>query len=104
MEYEVVLTTQAKTQFREIINYLLYELESQQAAINVANDFEATIVRLSSMAGSFRLCENEVLRAKGYRVIHFRKHKYLMVYSLQRDTAYVIGIYHDLQDYENALR
>lgn len=48
--------------------------------------------------------DNVFLRAKGYRTIHFRKHRYLMVYSLQGNTAYVEGIYHDLQDYENALR
>lgn len=32
MEYEVVLTTQAKTDFRQIINYLLFNLNNEQAA------------------------------------------------------------------------
>lgn len=43
MEYKVVLTSQAKAQFREIIHYLLYELESQQAATNVANDLSDSL-------------------------------------------------------------
>ena len=104
MEYEVVLTSRAKVHFREIIHYLLHVLESQQAAANVADDFEETIDRLSFAAGSFKLCDDELLRAKGYRTIHFQRHKYLMVYSIHNDTAYVEGIYHDLQDYENALK
>lgn len=32
MEYDVVLAVQAQTDFREIINYLAYELQNQQAA------------------------------------------------------------------------
>lgn len=73
MEYKVVLTSAAKIQFRNIINYLLYELESQQAATDVINDFEDTIFRLSHVAGSLKLCDDKILRAKGYRTIHFKK-------------------------------
>ena len=82
MEYKVVLTSEAKTQFRKIIYYLLHELESPQAATNVADDFDETVDRLSSVAGSLKICDDEVLRAKEYRTIHFRRHKYLMIYSI----------------------
>ena len=104
MEYDIVLSVQAQTHFREIINYLIYELQNQQAAISVADDFDETIARLSHVAGSLKLCDDSVLRAKGYRTIRFRKHKYLMVYTVDGDRAYVEGIYHDLQDYEGILR
>lgn len=104
MEYDIVLSVQAQTHFREIINYLIYELQNQQAAISVADDFDETIARLSHVAGSLKLCDDSVLRAKGYRTIRFRKHKYLMVYTVDGDRAYVEGIYHDLQDYESILR
>lgn len=38
MEYKVVLTSSAQIQFRNILNNLFYELESQQAATNIVND------------------------------------------------------------------
>lgn len=104
MEYDIVLSVQAQTHFREIINYLIYELQNQQAAISVADDFDETIARLSHVAGSLKLCDDSVLRAKGYHTIRFRKHKYLMVYTVDGDRAYVEGIYHDLQDYEGILQ
>ena len=104
MEYDIVLSVQVQTHFREIINYLIYELQNQQAAISVADDFDETIARLSHVAGSLKLCDDSVLRAKGYRTIRFRKHKYLMVYTVDGDRAYVEGIYHDLQDYEGILQ
>lgn len=104
MEYDVVLTVQAQTHFQEIINYLLYELQNQQAAISVADDFDDTIACLSRVAGSLKFCDDSILRARGCRAIHFRKHKYMMVYTLDGHRAYVEGIYHDLQDYEGILR
>lgn len=104
MEYNVVLSAQAQTHFRKIIDYLLNELRNQQAAISVTDDFDDTIARLSRVAGSLKLCDDSVLRSKGYRTIHFRKHKYLIVYTIDENMAYVEGIYHDLQDYEGILR
>ena len=103
MEYKVVLTSQAKIHFRQVIDYLMNELESAQAATSVADDFIQTKQRLAQVAGSLKLCDNEILRAKGYRTIRFSKHRYLMVYKVEADTAYVVGIYHDLQDYEKTL-
>ena len=104
MEYNVVLSAQAQMHFRKIIDYLIYELQNQQAATSVADDFDDTIARLSHVAGSLKLCDDSVLRARGYRTIHFRKYKYLMVYTIDGDRAYVESIYHDLQDYEGILR
>lgn len=104
MEYEVILSTRAQEHFREIIDYLLYKLQNRQAAVSVADDFDDTIVRLSHVAGSLKLCDDSLLRAQGYRTIHFRKHRYLMVYTIDGDKVCVEGIYHDLQDYENILR
>lgn len=103
MEYDVVLSVQAQTHFREIIKYLLCELQNRQAAASVADDFDDTIARLSHVAGSLKLCDDNVLRARGYRTIHFRRHKYLMVYTIEGNRVCVEGIYHDLQDYENIL-
>lgn len=104
MEYKVVLTVQAREQFREILQYLLYSLKSKQAATNVTDDFEKTIIRLSHVAGALKLCNDEELRARGYRTIHFISHRYIMVYRIEVQTVYVDGIYHDLQDYEHILK
>ena len=64
----------------------------------------STVTRLSHVAGGLKLCDDKILRAKGYRTIHFKKHQYIMVYTIDGNVVYVEGIYHDLQDYENTLR
>ncbi len=75
MEYEVILSREAQEHFRRIIYHLLYEFKSEQAAINVINDMEETVLRLSRVAGSLKLCEHPRLRALEYRTIHFKQHK-----------------------------
>lgn len=63
MEYEVILSGQAKEDFRKIVHHLLYEFGNEQAATNVINDMEDTITRLSRIAGSLKLCDEPGLRA-----------------------------------------
>ena len=101
MEFEVVLTSRAQLDFKNITHYLLYELKSKQAAISVTNDMEHTIERLSYMASGLKLCENPRLCDLGYRTIHFKRHNYFMLYRIQDDMVFVDAIYHDLQNYED---
>lgn len=101
MEYEVILSAEAQEHFRKIINHLLYEFKSEQAAANVTDDMEETVSRLSQIAGSLKLCEHPRLRALEYRTIHFKRHQYFMLYKISGSQAHVLGIFHDLQDYEN---
>ena len=104
MNYEVILTYLAKEQLSHAINYILCEFESEQAALSIINDAEDTKLRLSHAAGSLKLCDDPKLRALGYRTIHFKHHKYFMLYRIEDGRVYVDGIYHDSQDYENIAR
>ena len=103
-DFKVIFTDKAGKQAQQILDYLVYELENMQAALSVEQDMKDTAARLSYMAGSLKLCDDADLRALGYRTIHFRRHRYFMLYEVADDCAYVLGIYHDLQDYENILR
>ncbi len=104
LEYKVIITNGAKTQLAQILRYLRQDLKSEQAARSVKADMEDTKIRLSHMAGSFKLCDNPRLNALGYRIIHLKRHQYFMLYKIVSDMVRVDGIYHDLQDYENSLK
>lgn len=104
MDYEVILTNPAREQLEQIVYYILYQLKNEQAAKNVIRDADDTKLRLSYVAGNLKLCKDPQLRALGYRIIHFKQHKYFMLYRIEGNTVYVDRIYHDLQDYESLLR
>ncbi len=103
MDYNVLISDKAQAQLDKFIYYILVELGNEQAAIRVLEDAEETKVRLSRTAGSLKLCDNEKLRVLGYRMIHFGRHRYFMLYRIDGNTAYVEGIYHELQDYGNKI-
>ena len=76
MDYKIVLMKDAEEDFDRFIAYLLFEKKSEQAARNLLNDFEATKISLSNVAGSLKLCDNPKLRELGYRRINFLSHRY----------------------------
>ena len=51
MDYKIVLMSGAEEDLDSFITYLLFEKKSDQAARNLLNDFEATKVILSNVAG-----------------------------------------------------
>ena len=103
MAYKIVLMQNAENDLNSCISYLLFEKKSEQAAGNLLNDFEATKVSLSNVAGSLKFCDNPKLRELGYRRINFLSHRYFMLYRIEDDVVYVDNIFHELQDYENKL-
>lgn len=103
-EYKVVIVRSARAQFAQILRYIRQNLGNEQAAKNVKEDMEDRL-RLSQVAGSLKLCDDPELRARGYRTIHLRRHRYFLLYKIIDDNIVrVDGIYHDLQDYEGILR
>ncbi|MCM1122393.1 MAG: type II toxin-antitoxin system RelE/ParE family toxin [Eubacterium sp.] len=103
-DFEVILTNKAEMQIQKILDYIFYELGNAQAAYSVEQDMKNTARKLFYIAGSLKLCDDPKLNALGYRTIHLEQHKYFLLYKIVDFRVYIIGIYHDLQDYENTLK
>ena len=99
--FDVIISPKALSQLNDYIDYLQYTLLNDQAAYNVWQDALETHDQLSKVAGSLKLCTHPQLKKHGYHIIHFMRHRYLMLYRIEGTTAYVDAIYHRLQDYEN---
>lgn len=99
--FNVIISPKALSQLNDYIDYLQYTLLNDQAAYNVWQDALETRDQLSKVAGSLTPCSHPQLKKNGYRIIHFQRHRYLMIYRLENQTAYVDAIYHQLQDYES---
>lgn len=99
--FDVIISPKALSQLNDYIDYLQYTLLNDQAGCNVWQDALETRDQLSKVADSLKLCTHPQLKKHGYHVIHFMRHRYLMLYRIEGTTAYVDAIYHQLQDYEN---
>jgi plasmid stabilization system protein ParE len=103
MQYNVRLSTLAEKQYDNILYYIANVLKNPQAAKNIMDDFDDTIIILEKSADSFGFCNSERLKKLGFHKIKFAKHKYLFVYRIVEKEVIIEGIYHELQDYENAI-
>lgn len=103
MDYKIVVTEDAEEDLERYVRYLLFVKENMQAAKNLLDDFEATKICLSSVAGSLRLCDNPKLKKQGYRRINFLSHRYFILYRIEDAIVLIDNIFHELQDYENKM-
>lgn len=99
--YNIIVSPKALSQLNSYIDYIQYTLLNDQASRNVWQDALETRNLLSSIAGSLKYCRHPQLKEKGYRAIHFKHHRYTMLYRVEGTDVYVDAIYHQLQDYED---
>ena len=104
MVYNVEMTERAKEQLDAFVRYLVLDLKKPQAASNLLDDAVDTEESLAFVAGSIPYCSDPDLQKREIRKIHFTKHRYLWLYRVEDDTAYVMAMYHELQDYENIFK
>ena len=104
MQYDVELSQLAEKQYDNILGYLAYKLKNPQAVAAVIDDFDTAVSILEKSPTSFSYCQSEKLKALGLRKFHFEKHKYLFVYRIVESKVIIEGVYHELQDYENAIQ
>lgn len=103
MYFNVEVSTLASEQYDKFLKYIYQTLQNPQVAYNLMQDFDDTIGILEGQAGSFGYCRSKRLRKLGFRKIHFQRHKYLLVYRIKQNSVIIEGMYHELQDYENAI-
>lgn len=103
MSFKVEVSELASSQYDKFLAYIYLTLKNPQAADNLVSDFDDTIEVLEEQAEHLGYCRSERLRKLGFRKIHLKRHRYLLVYRVKNDRVIVEGMYHELQDYENAI-
>jgi len=104
MVAEVRMTRLAQSQLSQHVGYIRLQLRNPQAAKVVIEDARDTRAALLTVAESLNYCADAELRDLGYRMILFKRHRYLFVYSIRNDVVYIEATYHELQDYENTFK
>ena len=99
--YRVELTASAKRQLRNILEYIYYNLRNEQAYQSVKEDFIKTFERLEFSAGLIADSEDDILRKLNLKKMHFISHKYVLLFKVVEDVAYVVEIHHESEDYIN---
>ena len=62
------------------------------SAVDILSDFKKTV-------DSYFVNSLRYLSMKGYRIAIIPKTKYILVFDIREDTVFVLGIFHQLENY-----
>ena len=99
MDYELVITDKAQEMLDDLVRYLLFDLCSRKAAEHLISSVQDIYQRLRLFPLQFPLCEDYVLRGNGYRKAVLADMSYILIFTVEDQAVYVLGIFHELENY-----
>lgn len=103
MNYKLIITERAEELLDGLVRYLLYQLRNEQAAVHLLDSVEQVYSRLEENPLQFPQCRDAYLSQLGYREAVFTDMKYLVIFRIEEDTVYIVGVFHELEQYRNKL-
>ena len=103
MNWEVEFTDQAKQDLRDILDYITYELQEPQVAVNLVRSITKEILSLDQMPMRYRLYEKEPWKSQGLRC--FPVKNYLIFYYPEEtnNTVYAVRVIYGGRDISRLL-
>lgn len=103
MVYNLIITEHADELLDNLVYHLLYRLKNQQAAKHLLDGIEDIYNRLEKNPYQFRLSQDLYLANKGYHEAIVPHMNYVVIFSITADTVNVVGIFHQLENYQTKL-
>lgn len=103
MVYKLIVTERAEEQLDESLYYLIYRLKNNIAAKHLLTCVEKVYDRLEDNPYQFPECRDTYLKSLKYREVIITDMPYLMIIKVVDSTVYVMGVFHQLEDYGNKL-
>ena len=99
MAYKIIVTERAEELIDNLVYHLLFRLKNKQAAIHLLNGIENVYDRLEIYPLQFPLCPDNYLANRGYHEALVPEMKYVIIFSIINDTVYIVGVFHQLENY-----
>jgi len=103
MGYRLIITDRAEELLAGLVDYLLYKIKSQQAALHLVDNIEKLYDRLEENPLQFPLSKDAYLLHKGYREAVLPDMNYILIFKIEDTNVYVLGVFHQLEQYKRKL-
>lgn len=103
MRYNLIITERAEQLLDNTICYILYKLNNRQAAKHLLDNVERIYKRLQENPFQFPECRDKYLSYKGYREAVFPDMRYIIIYRVENNNVFVLGIFHQSEQYDKKL-
>lgn len=103
MDYRLMITERAEQLLEQLVNYILYKFRNEQAARHLLDDIEQLYDRLEDNPYQFADCRDPFLKSKGYKEAVVKDMDYILIFRMEGNVVYVLGIFHQLENYKDKL-
>ena len=98
MDYKLVISEHADELLDNLVYYLLYRLKSEQAARHLLDGIDGIYDPFQ-----FPLSRDAYLANKGYHEAVVPLMDYIVIFDVREDTVNVVGVFHQLENYQSKL-
>ena len=99
MAYNLVITDRADELIDARVFYIINKLKNTQAAGHLLDGISEVYDRLEENPYHFPDSKDDYLRRRGYKEALISDMQYKIVFRIEESTVYVVGLFHDLEDY-----
>lgn len=103
MAYKLEITERAEQLLDQLVYYLLYRLKNEQAAGHLLDEISKVYDRLEENPYQFTESRDAYLKSKQYREAVTTDMNYVVIFKIENDTVYVLGVFHGLENYRRKI-
>lgn len=103
MHYKLIITDRADELIDERVNHLVERLKNRQAAAHLLNGIDKLYDRFEENPFQFADCRDPFLRSRGFKEAVVSDMEYIMIFRIEEDKVYVVGFFHQLENYKEKL-
>lgn len=100
MAYKLNVTEHADELLDNLVYHLIYRLKSEQAARHLLDGIDSIYDRLEDNPLQFPSSMDTYLAKKGYHEAVVPQMNYIVIFDVREDTVNVVGIFHQLENYQ----
>lgn len=103
MAYKLNVTKHAKQLLDNLVYHLIYRLKNKNAAEHLLDSVENVYNRLEDNPFQFPKSRDRYLAKKGYCEAIVQNMNYIIVFRVKNDVVNIVGIFHQLENYQQKL-
>ena len=99
MAYNLIITDRADELIDERVYYLIRKFKNPQAATHLLDGISGIYDRLEDNPFQFPDSRDPKLFKRGYKEALIPDMEYRMVFRIEDNIVYIVGLFHELEDY-----
>lgn len=104
MAYKLIITNEGEDRIDSHIQHLLFKLSNESAAIHFLNSIDLLYKIIEDNPYVYAISKDALLASMGYHEATFPDMNYKLIYRIEDDVVYVMGVFNDLENHVDKLR